>query len=79
MQYLLPEMIGLLAKHDSSTLFSPEFFERRRSKAAGYEFVQVKPVAQFADGVELGFNVGTRTNGVDKARWPEDLTTEIIE
>lgn len=79
MQYLLPEMLSLLAKHDSSTLFNPDFFERRRSEAAGYDFIQVKPVAQFADEVKLGFNVGTRTNGVDKARWPEDLTTEIIK
>ncbi|KAK5168145.1 uncharacterized protein LTR77_006713 [Saxophila tyrrhenica] len=79
MQYLLPEMIGRLVKHSSDILFRPEFYEHRESKAAGHTFVQVKPIAQFKDGeVELRYNVGTRTNGVDKARWPEDLGVEVV-
>ena len=70
--------MALLAKHDRDTLFKPEFFEHRRSKAVGHAFQQVKPVAQFADDIQLGYNVGTRTNGMEKARWPDDLRTEII-
>ena len=71
-------MFEMLQKHDSETLYKPDFFERRMSKAVGHEFVQVKPVAQFKDDVQLKYNVGTRSNGVDAARWPEDLTTEIV-
>jgi hypothetical protein len=78
MQYLLPEMIGRLVKHSKDILFRPEFYEHRESKAVGHTFVQVKPIAQFKDGVKLGYNVGTRTNGVDKAQWPDDLRTEIV-
>ncbi|TKA33944.1 hypothetical protein B0A54_15124 [Friedmanniomyces endolithicus] len=74
MGYTLPAMFALLEKNASG----PEFFERRVSKAVGREFVQVKPVARFADEVELGYHVGTRGNGVDRARWPEDLRTEIV-
>lgn len=72
-------MICLLKKHDSKTLFKPEFFEMRESKANGHEFLEIKPVAQFRDGeVELRYNVGTRTNGVDKAKWPSDLGVEVV-
>ena len=44
----------------------------------GHEYVQLKPIARFKDGVRLGYNVGTRTNGVDKPKWPSDLTVEIV-
>lgn len=71
-------MLKILAEHSASTLFHPKFFEARESKAVGQTFVQVKPIAQFADDVKLGYNVGTRGNGVDKPRWPEDLTTEVV-
>lgn len=79
MLHTLPVMLGMLHKYDSKTLFKPEFFERRTSKAlGGLEFVGVKPVAQFRDDVQLRFNVGTRGNGVDQARWPEDLGVEVV-
>lgn len=78
MGYLLPSMLGLLHKHDAKTLFKPEFFERRDSKAVGFEFVQLKPVAQFVDDVKLEYNVGTRGNGYDKPHWPADLRTEVV-
>ncbi|KAK3071672.1 hypothetical protein LTR53_008212 [Teratosphaeriaceae sp. CCFEE 6253] len=78
MAYTLPAMFKLLAEHAGDTLYKPEFFGRRVSKAVGHEFVQVKPVARFADGVTLEYNVGTRTNGVDQARWPDDLMTEMV-
>ena len=71
-------MIGLLVKHDSETLSNPDFFERRKSKAVGHEFIQIKPIAKFKDDVRLGYNVGTRTNGVDKAKWPADLSVEVV-
>lgn len=72
-------MLGMLHKYDAKTLFKPEFFERRKSKALGLEFVGVKPVAQFKDNVQLRFDVGTRGNGVDQARWPEDLSVEVVQ
>lgn len=79
MQYLLPAMIGSLKEHDSKVLFKPEFFEKRGSKAVGHEFVHVKPVAQWeGESVKLEYNVGTRSNGVDAARWPEDLGVEVV-
>ena len=78
MHYLLPALIGLLHKHDQDVTFKPEFFEQRKSGAVGHEFVQVKPIANFKDDIKLGYNVGTRPNGVDKAKWPEDLSVEIV-
>lgn len=78
MNYTLPALFKLLEKNAGETLYRPEFFERRKSKAVGHEFVQVRPIARFADGVELGYTVGTRGNGVDKPRWPEDLRTEMV-
>ncbi|TKA68496.1 hypothetical protein B0A55_08796 [Friedmanniomyces simplex] len=78
MGYTLPAMFALLEKNASETLYRPEFFERRVSKVVGQEFVQVKPIARFADDVQLGYNVGTRSNGVDQPRWPENLRTEIV-
>ena len=78
MGFLLPAMMEILDKHDHEVLYKKEFFEHRKSKAVGQTFVQVKPVAQFADGVELRYNVGTRGNGVDRAKWPDDLSVEVV-
>ena len=78
MHYLLPKLIGLLHKYDENVIFKPEFFERRKSGAVGHEFVQVKPIAQFKDDIQLRYNVGTRPNGVDQAKWPQDLSVEIV-
>ena len=30
-------------------------------------------------GVEGGFNVGTRGNGIDKPVWPDNLRVEIVD
>lgn len=80
MLYLLPRMIGSLKETDSKVLFKPEFFEKRMSKAVGHEFLHVKPVAAWKeDSVRLEYNVGTRSNGVDEAKWPEDLGVEIVQ
>ena len=78
MHYTLPSMISLLHKYDEKTVFNPDFFERRKSKAVGHEFVQIKPIPQFKDDIRLGYHIGTRTNGVDKAKWPSDLSVEVV-
>lgn len=79
MTYTMPAMLRLLHQQDADTLFKPEFFEVRESKNIGQTFVVVKPVAQFKDGaVELKYNVGTRTNGVDQPVWPKDLSVEVV-
>jgi hypothetical protein len=42
----------------------------------------VGPVAQWEDTewgrVKLGYAVGVRGNGVDKAEWPGDLGVEVV-
>jgi hypothetical protein len=39
----------------------------------------VAPVLKFPEGkVKLGFQVGTRGNGVDQPKWPEDLLAENV-
>jgi hypothetical protein len=61
-------------------LFDRKHFEIRRSVAIGANMRIVKPVLEFTDGeVQLGYQVGTRGNGVDAARWPADLSTEVVE
>lgn len=73
-------MMKLLHQHDAQILFQPQFFEPRRSEAVGTTFIQVKPVIQFRDiDVQLKYNIGTRGNGTDEARWPEDLTVEFVK
>jgi len=79
MLYTLPRFVKMLQEH--GTVLRPEFFERRRTTASGteVEIKTVRPVVQFPGGrVALGYTVGTRTNGVDEARWPRDLTVEIV-
>ncbi|KAJ8085869.1 hypothetical protein PM082_004688 [Marasmius tenuissimus] len=78
MQATIPAMLALLGAN-TPTLFNPAFFEVRDNKALGVKARTVKPVLQFPDGkVKPGFNIGSRRNGIDKARWPEDLMTEIV-
>lgn len=80
MPYLLPRLIGMLRQYDSKVMFKPEFFEKRTSKAVGHDFVHVKPIADWKDqSVKLGYNVGTRSNGVDAAKWPENLGDEVVQ
>ncbi|KAL0574043.1 hypothetical protein V5O48_007907 [Marasmius crinis-equi] len=78
MMVTIPTMLRLL-KTNTPNLFDPDFFEIRANKALGATVTRVKPILQFPDGpVNLGFNVGCRRNGVDKARWPENLMTEVV-
>ncbi|CZR63570.1 related to acyl-CoA transferases/carnitine dehydratase [Phialocephala subalpina] len=80
MSYTLPRFAKMLAENSSNTVLRDEWFETRESKAVGAEIRCVKPILQFPGGeVKLGFNVGTRTNGVDNPRWPKDLLVEVVD
>ncbi|KAK1221351.1 hypothetical protein PQX77_015838 [Marasmius sp. AFHP31] len=78
MTVTVPAIMELL-KANTPSLFNPAFFEMRDNKALGVKVRTVKPILQFPDGmVKPGFNIGSRRNGVDNARWPEDLMSEIV-
>jgi hypothetical protein len=79
MLYTLPTMIRMLREKSKDVLFKDEFFEDREAKNRGITVRTVKPILRFTnDEVELGYQVGTRPNGIDKAVWPEDLLTEVV-
>ncbi|KAK1230889.1 hypothetical protein PQX77_006004 [Marasmius sp. AFHP31] len=78
MTVTVPAIMELL-KANTPSLFNPAFFEMRDNKALGVKVRTVKPILQFPEGkVKPGFNIGSRRNGVDNGRWPEDLMTEIV-
>ncbi|KAK0724922.1 CoA-transferase family III domain-containing protein [Lasiosphaeris hirsuta] len=75
----VPAMLELMHHYDEETMFDPSFFQECRSAVVGATVRKVRPVARFKDGaVDLSYNVGTRGNGVDKAVWPDNLTTDIV-
>ena len=78
MNHTIPRYIEMLK--EQRTLLKLEFFETRESGALdGLRMRVPKPVIQFPPGtVELGYNVGTRGNGVDQPRWPSDLLMEVV-
>ncbi|KAJ4407799.1 hypothetical protein N0V91_003769 [Didymella pomorum] len=79
MGYTLPRFMQMLKANAGNVVLRPDFFETRYSGAIGKDVLCPKPVIQYPGGkVELKYNVGTRGNGVDQARWPEDLMTEIV-
>jgi len=79
MHYTLPRYLGMLKANSKDILFKPEFFEKRHSRAIGRDILCVKPVITFPDGkVQLKYNVGTRSNGTDLPKWPENLMTEVV-
>ncbi len=79
MGYTIPRVMEMIKGNSGKALFNPKFFEQRESSALGVNIQTVKPIIRFEnDEVELRYNVGTRGNGVDKPRWPEDLMTEIV-
>jgi hypothetical protein len=79
MGYTLSRFLQMLQKNSASTLFNPDFFELRHSGAIGKDVQCIKPIVRYPDGkVELGYNIGTRGNGVDQPRWPNDLMTEVV-
>lgn len=79
MNYTTPRYFDMMRKE--GTLLNPDYFEKRVSKALnGLIFRLPRAILQFPpDTVQLCFNVGTRGNGVDKAKWPDDLLTEIVK
>lgn len=77
MEVITPVAMKLMEERSDS--FRDEFFETRRSRILGVDIRCVKPAIRFPHGeVDLGFTVGTRGNGRDAPRWPEDLTTEVV-
>lgn len=78
MNYTIPRYIEMMRKQ--KTLLNLDYFEKRVSGAlGGLVFRMPRPVLQFPKNtVQLSFNVGTRGNGVDVARWPDDLLTEVV-
>ncbi|TFK19299.1 CAIB/BAIF family enzyme [Coprinopsis marcescibilis] len=74
----IPYYLEALRKADSPIL-NPDFFEDREDKAIGAPVRTVRPILTFPEGrVTLGYNVGSRGNGVDRPRWPKDLLTEVV-
>ena len=79
MGYTIPRVMRMIKENSGEVAFKPDFFEDRKSGALGVDVRTVKPIIKFTgDEVELGYNVGTRGNGFDQPRWPEDLMTEIV-
>ena len=74
-------MKKLRVNEGGKRLFKPQFFELRDAPGILGEkkFRQVKPVARWPEGtVQPGYKIGTRGNGVDAARWPADLSVEVV-
>lgn len=77
MEFSAPRVLKMM--HEQGC-FDDEFFETRHSGILGVNIKCVKAAIQFPNGeVRLQYNVGTRGNGTDAARWPEDLLTEIVK
>jgi hypothetical protein len=79
MTHMLPQVAKSMYQYNAAALFQPSFFEIRESRALEKFIRTVKPVAQYPNGeVKLGFRIGTRGNGVDKAIWPANLNVEHV-
>lgn len=73
------KVLASMLKERGNVIFNPSFFETRQSEALDVEIKLVKPVIDFhGNDIRLGYNIGTRGNGHDEARWPEDLMKEEI-
>lgn len=79
MGYTLPRFAHMIQLHRKGVLFRDEFFEDRDCKNRDVKIRAVKPILSFpGEEVRPGYNVGTRPNGVDQPKWPEDLMTEMV-
>lgn len=79
MQYTLARYLMMLKQSSGPVLFNPDFFEKRHSGALKKDIMTIKPVIRFPEGkVQLKFQVGTRGNGTDQPKWPENLMTEVV-
>lgn len=76
MNHTIPALLKMIR---GSPLFTPEFFVRSHVKNLGVDVQVVKPILKWTGGeVRPGYQVGTRGNGVDQPRWPEDLGVEVV-
>jgi hypothetical protein len=77
----IPLFLKMVAQNPlGARILNPNFFELRQNRAIGVPIRTPKPILSFPEGiVEPGYNIGSRGNGVDEARWPKDLLTEIIK
>lgn len=79
MQHLLPRTLAMVMQNSGSKLFRPEFFTQYRVKPIDKDIRIVAPVLRYPNGeVKPGFDIGTRTNGVDQPVWPDDLGVEVV-
>ncbi|KAF5963418.1 alpha-methylacyl racemase [Fusarium coicis] len=84
MLWELPHLVAMIRRSEAGKrILAPEFFEDRDAdlplKGKGRKMRMAKPMCQFPGGVvQLGFDIQTRTLGVDKPRWPEDLTVQVV-
>ena len=68
-----------MMKTSAAKLFRPDFFTQYHCKFLNKDIKIVAPILHFPGAeVRHGFNVGTRGNGVDAARWPDDLSGEVV-
>lgn len=79
MLYTIPRHLAMIHKNSKDVLLRDEFFENRSCKNLGINIRTPRPILSFPNGeVKPGYNVGTRTNGVDQPRWPADLMSETV-
>lgn len=75
----IPEYVKMLKSNSADRVYRPDNFQVLHSRQMNLDFKVPKPVLQFPSGeVQLGYNIGTRTNGVDLPKWPEDLNVEVV-
>jgi hypothetical protein len=76
---LIPAYVDMIKKTSADRVFHANNFRSLRSKHLVLNIRCPKPVIQFPENeVDLRYDVGTRTNGVDRSKWPEDLSVEIV-
>ncbi|KAH0012263.1 hypothetical protein KCU78_g9762, partial [Aureobasidium melanogenum] len=80
MTFMLPKVFGQVFKNSAGVLLKPSHFTEYPVKHMGGKVIKYPgPVIRFpGKEVELGYNVGTRTNGVDLPYWPKDLSVEVV-
>jgi len=84
MTVTIPTFMKML--HEKTTpVLDERFFEIRKNGALGVDVKTIKPILGFeeegegeGENVRLEYNVGSRPNGTDMAKWPNDLMTEIV-
>jgi len=78
MAVTIPAYMKMLHEKKAPIL-DEQFFEIRKNGALGVDVKTIKPILGFEEeSVKLGYNVGSRPNGTDMAKWPSDLMTEIV-